>query len=76
MIPSVALANQKCDNHRKSIVKAKLTFFFFTGFRILMTHLPSLPAWNPSNTSLYFPLPTFRSTSYPSCFLHGQTHQK
>jgi hypothetical protein len=38
-------------------------------------HLSSLPGRKPSNTSLYFPFPTFRSTSYPSCSLHAQAHQ-
>ena len=40
-----------------------------------MTHLSSLLARKPSNTSLYFPFPTFLITSYPSCSLHRQTHQ-
>lgn len=40
-----------------------------------MMHLSSLPGRKPSNTSLYFPLPTFRSTSYPSCSLHAQEYQ-
>ena len=40
-----------------------------------MMHLSSLPGRKPSNTSLYFPFPTFRSTSYPSCSLHAQAHQ-
>lgn len=42
-----------------------------------MTHFSSLPGRKPSNTSLYFPRPTFRSTSYPSCSLkaNAQTTQ-
>uniref|UniRef100_A0A0A9CUP4 Uncharacterized protein n=1 Tax=Arundo donax TaxID=35708 RepID=A0A0A9CUP4_ARUDO len=35
-----------------------------------MTHPSSLPGRKPSKTSLYFPFPSFRSTSYPSCRPH------
>ena len=38
------------------------TFFFLTGFRILMMHFVLSMMLIPSNTSLYFPLPTFRTT--------------
>ena len=40
-----------------------LIFFFLTGLRILMTHRASLTMFMPSNTSLYLPLPTLRTTS-------------
>ena len=40
-----------------------LTFFFFTGLRIFMMQVWLLTTFTPSKTSLYFPLPTLRTTS-------------
>jgi hypothetical protein len=39
------------------------TFFFLTGFRILIMQRSLLTEFTPSNTSLYLPRPTFRTTS-------------
>lgn len=59
------------DNQKVLIFKvSKDTFFFLTGLRILMTQRSSFVTFTPSKTSLYLPLPTFRTTSQSSCSLN------
>lgn len=44
-------------------IENQFTFFFLTGLRILIIHLSLLFTFIPSKTSLYFPRPTFLTTS-------------
>jgi hypothetical protein len=60
-IPSFQVLQEKQKAHQYKNKKA--TFFFLTGLRILITQRSLLLTFMPSNTSLYFPLPTFRTTS-------------
>lgn len=44
-------------------LRRRPTFFFLTGLSILMMHFSPLRVLMPSNTSLYLPRPTLRTTS-------------
>ena len=48
---------------QRRMATSRRIFFFFTGFRILMTHLEPVGVWQPSKTSEYLPRPTLRTTS-------------
>lgn len=56
-------SQRKGRKQHQSMDKQKLTFFFLTGLRILIIQRSLLLTFMPSKTSLYFPLPTFRTTS-------------